>query len=207
MYRHVIWDFDGTLFDTYPSMTKAMQLALEMRGITEDAGDIYAQLKITTGHARRYFREKHSLGEDFDIDFARIRREIEVELCFPYPGVVKLLEDIVAAGGHNYICTHRDASTWKMLDRQNVRRLFRDCVTAEDGFALKPAPDSVNHLMEKYGMDRSETVMVGDRELDVKAGQNAGVCGCAYSDGTGSPIPCADVTAKDMDELRRILLG
>lgn len=207
MYTHVIWDFDGTLFDTYPSMTQAMIGALEMRGIKESTDEIYSHLKVTTGHAKKVYKEKYSLGDDFDADFLRIRTEIEVEVSFPYSGVRELLEDIVAAGGHNYICTHRGLSTWKMIDHYNMRDLFRDCITAEDGFAAKPAPDSVNHILEKYGIDKKDAVMVGDRELDVKAGQNAGICGCAYSDGTGTPIPCADVTAKDMDELRKILLG
>lgn len=207
MYRHVIWDFDGTLFDTYPSMTQAMVAALEMRGITEPAEEIYSHLKITTGHAKKVYKEKYGLGDDFDEDFARIRKEIEVDISFPYPGVVELLKDIISAGGHSYICTHRGKSTYDILDAQNMRSLFRDCVTADDGYALKPAPDSVTCILEKYAIDPADAIMVGDRELDVKAGQNAGICGCAYSDGSGVPIPCADVTAKDIDELRRILLG
>lgn len=207
MYRHVIWDFDGTLFDTYPSMTKAMQGALEMRGYSEPEEDIYSYLKVTTGHAKKIYKDKYSLGEDFDEDFKRIRQEIEVGISFPYPGVVELLRDIVAAGGYNYICTHRSISTYKFLEHHGLSELFRGCVTADDGFAPKPAPDSVKYILDKYGIDPADAVMVGDRELDVKAGQNAGICGCAYSDGTGTPIPCADVTARDMDELRRILLG
>lgn len=207
MYRHVIWDFDGTLFDTYPSMTSAMISALSMRGLSASEDEVYPLLKITTGHAKRFFKDKYGLGDDFDEDFARIRREIEVGMSFPYPGVVELLRDIVAAGGYSYICTHRSLSTYKFLEHHGLTGLFRGCVTADDGFALKPAPDSVEFLLDKYGIDPAEAIMVGDRELDVKAGQNAGICGCAYSDGSGAPIPCADVTARDMNELRGILLG
>jgi len=207
MYRFVIWDFDGTLFDTYPSMTRAMQLSLEKRGLSAPEDEIYSLLKVTTGHAKRFYKEKFSLGDDFDADFAAIRSEIEVEMSFPYPGVVKLLEDIVSSGGRSYICTHRGTSTFKFLEFHHISHLFDGCVTADDGFALKPAPDSVNYLIKKYAMDPAQAVMVGDRELDVKAGQNAGICGCAYSDGTGTPIECADVTARNMDELRKILLG
>ena len=28
MIKHIIWDFDGTLFDTYPAITRAFQQAL-----------------------------------------------------------------------------------------------------------------------------------------------------------------------------------
>ena len=34
LYRHFVWDFDGTLFDTYPRMTKSFQHALAARART-----------------------------------------------------------------------------------------------------------------------------------------------------------------------------
>ncbi|HAX98844.1 MAG TPA: phosphoglycolate phosphatase, partial [Candidatus Atribacteria bacterium] len=34
-YTEYIWDFDGTLFDTYPVMVKAFQRALRELGIEE----------------------------------------------------------------------------------------------------------------------------------------------------------------------------
>lgn len=33
MFKHMIWDFDGTLFDTYPVMTKAALMAIKKQGI------------------------------------------------------------------------------------------------------------------------------------------------------------------------------
>ncbi len=206
MFRHVIWDFDGTLFDTYPSMTKAMQMALARFGIDEEWDEIYAQLKISTGHAKRYFREKYSLGTDFEEAYNTIRPEIETPLCLPYEGIRELLEDIIKAGGKNYICTHRGATLTKILDYWKMSEFFEYSVTSENGFKSKPDPESVQHIIDKFGIDKTEAVMVGDRELDVLAGQNAGITGCAYSDGSGTPIPCADITAANMEELRALLL-
>ena len=37
-YRHLIWDFDGTLFDTYPRICRAYQKALADAGIAEEEG-------------------------------------------------------------------------------------------------------------------------------------------------------------------------
>ena len=37
MLKHVIWDFDGTLFDTYPFFMSALSRALKLRGIAADA--------------------------------------------------------------------------------------------------------------------------------------------------------------------------
>jgi phosphoglycolate phosphatase-like HAD superfamily hydrolase len=32
MFRNIIWDVDGTLFDTYPAIAKAFQVALNDLG-------------------------------------------------------------------------------------------------------------------------------------------------------------------------------
>jgi len=207
MFRHVIWDFDGTLFDTYPSMTKAMQLALQKHGHDVEWDEIYSQLKVTVGHAKKYFRDKFGLGEDFEEDYNSIRVQIEGDMCIPYDGIPELLADIIKAGGKNYICTHRGKTLQGILECRHMEHLFEYSVTSEHGFKLKPDPESVNYLIDKYDMLRSEAVMVGDRELDVLAGQNAGITGCAYSDGSGKPIPCADITAASVAELRKLLLG
>lgn len=207
MFKHVIWDFDGTLFDTYPSMTKAVQLALEKYGHIEPWDEIYSLLKVSVGHALNHYRAKFSLDDDFDAEYRRIRTEIEGPMCLPYEGIRELLADIITAGGKNYICTHRGATLHGILECQGMSDLFEYSVTSEHGFKSKPDPESVTYLIEKFNMDKSETVMVGDRELDVRAGQNAGVAGCAYSDGSGTPIPCADITAASVSELRKLLLG
>ena len=39
--RNYIWDFDGTLFDTYPAMVDGAQQALKDFGINMDKKEIY----------------------------------------------------------------------------------------------------------------------------------------------------------------------
>ena len=63
------------------------------------------------------------------------------------------------------------------------------------------------HLMEKYAMNPEESIMIGDRALDVQAGLNAGIAGLAYLDGTGPAFQCPGMLlARSVGELREILL-
>ena len=62
-----------------------------------------------------------------------------------------------------------------------MTELFDYCVTSENNFAAKPSPEAMNHIVEVNGLDRNETVMIGDREIDVLAGKNAGTYGCLYT--------------------------
>ncbi len=51
MYKNIIWDFDGTLFDTYPSITRALQGACGEMGIDIGFADAYALAKTAIGQA------------------------------------------------------------------------------------------------------------------------------------------------------------
>ena len=39
----------------------------------------------------------------------------------------------------------------------------------------KPSPKMLNDLIEKYNIDRSMSIMIGDKDSDVQAGKNAGI--------------------------------
>ena len=43
--KNYIWDFDGTLFDTYPAMVDGAQQALKDFGINMDKKEIYFKMK------------------------------------------------------------------------------------------------------------------------------------------------------------------
>ncbi len=207
MFAHVIWDFDGTLFDTYPSMVDALAYALEKRGDLADKSEILSLFKISAGVALSHYGEKYECGEDFLADYRARRRAIELDASKPYPDAAALLREITARGGYNYIFTHRGDTLFPMLERHGIRPLFRECITARSGFPRKPDPAGLLYLLQKYAIPQCEALMVGDRLLDIRSGQAAGIATCDYWDGTGPRVDDADYVAKDFSEMRTILFG
>lgn len=59
---------------------------------------------------------------------------------------------------------------------------FSDFITSQQGFERKPSPDAINYLINKYDMIHSETIMIGDRDLDLLAAKNAGISACYFTD-------------------------
>ena len=177
--RHFIWDFDGTLFDTYPIIIGQMQTALGEFGHTIDSLELMEQLLQTVGVALEYCAEK------FSIDYTQLSDAYSVlhtqtallPVAAPMESVEAVLEAVVARGGKNLIFTHRDLpSTQAYLDKYGFSHYFADIVGADTpGFAWKPAPDSIEYLLETQGLDPGETAMVGDREIDLASGRAAGV--------------------------------
>jgi phosphoglycolate phosphatase-like HAD superfamily hydrolase len=207
MYGHVIWDFDGTLFDTYPSMVGALAYALEKRGHAVDEAEILSLMKVSAGVALSSYMEKYGYGDDFLAEYRARRRAIELDASRPYPGAAALLGEIVARGGYNYILTHRGDTLFPMLERHGLLPLFRECLTARSGFPRKPDPAGICYLIEKYDMPTGGALMVGDRELDILSGKGAGIATCDYWDGSGPRVDAADFVARDFGELRKVILG
>lgn len=109
----------------------------------------------------------------------------------PLPGIPEALKALKARGARHYLVTHRDALARESLRCQGLAPLFTDMITAEDGFPRKPAPDSLLHLVQRYGLDPARCVMIGDRPLDVEAGWNAGMLGCFLDpEGRFADHPC-----------------
>ncbi len=206
MYEHVIWDFDGTLYDTYPSMVGAVAYALQKRGKEDDEAEILSLFKVSANVALGHYMQKYGFGEDFLADYRARRRQIELDACAPYPEAPALLSEIVARGGHNYIFTHRGDTLFPMLARSGLDPLFRECVTSRSGFPRKPDPAGLDYLIQKYAIPAGAALMVGDRELDILAGRDAGIATCDYWDGSGPRVDAADFVARDFGELRRIIL-
>lgn len=60
---------------------------------------------------------------------------------------------------------------------------FADFITSVQGFERKPSPDGINYLINKYNIIHSEAIMIGDRDLDLLSGKNAGISACYFTEG------------------------
>ena len=54
-FRHWFWDFDGTLFNTYPRICRAFQKSLADAGIFEEISAIYPIIKQSLNTAAESF--------------------------------------------------------------------------------------------------------------------------------------------------------
>ena len=199
--KNFVWDFDGMLFDTYPHTVAAFCECCRRFGIPAEKGEVYALMKVTIRHALRHY--------GFDEAMTAAFYEIENDLSFPprgvpYPHVPAVLREIAAAGGKNYLYTHRDAVALQYLELYGLKNLFSGFITAEDGYPLKPAPDALSALTARCGMLKEETLMLGDRDIDIGAGVNAGVRTLLYDDEGRYPLPLGeDVKCTDGESLMR----
>ena len=173
----LIWDFDGTLFDTYPLMARCLQRALLDEGVPADLAEIRRQMAVSLGTAFAHF----SAGEAVIARYKRYVEQSGPRAVAPFPGAEDVCARVVQQGGHNHLFTHRGASARWYLRESGLDRWFTCVVTDEDRLPRKPAPDGVLRILERSGQPRESFVMIGDREIDILAAHAAGIRACRFA--------------------------
>lgn len=205
MIRDIIWDFDGTLFDTYPSTVEAFSKALRENGIEEIKDNILNYLKISEGCAVSHFKDKYGLGEVFTNSFKQHKKNIGPEAAKPFPFAVEVCKRIVELGGRNYILTHRGASTIKILEHHGMLEYFQEVITKHNGFKRKPDPEGFLYLIDKYKINKSYALVVGDRDYEILGGKAAGIKVCLYNTNNIESTAAPDLYIDSLSELFEII--
>ncbi|MCL2108078.1 MAG: HAD hydrolase-like protein [Oscillospiraceae bacterium] len=206
-FKHFIWDFDGTLFDTYPHIARTFQICLKKEYlVSENISDIEREMRVSLQHAYDHYTEKYDLDAHFISRFNDMRVLQENANSLPFINSHMTCKFIYQQGLFNYLCTHRDKSAESMLQKYGFRELFTELVTEENGFPRKPAPDGLNYLINKYNMNRAEVLCIGDRALDLESARAAGVKFCLFTEKIGDTVNSeADFAVQNFSDLYYII--
>jgi len=201
MIRNIIWDVDGTLFDTYPAISKAFKLAVNDLGGDAPLDSILESARISLSYcvadlADRCHLQKENIARKFDDYYGQIQPEAQP----PFPGVIKICQYICSRGGKNVIVSHRGSKgVSELLGAHHMGAYFSGWITRDDGYPKKPNPAAFEAIIKLYHLIEEETMTVGDRDIDILAGQAAGVLTCLFDPGNGEST--SDLTIISFEDL------
>ena len=187
MIQTVLFDFDGTLFDTGEGILRSVQYALEGFGIHET--DTARLRKFVGPPLLDSFSELYAMTpEQAQAAVARYRERylpVGIYECTLYPGIPELLERLRAHGFRVAVATGKPTPmACSILQRFDLERLF-DCVIGceYDGTRSTKAEVVVAALAETH-TPPEDALMVGDRKYDVTGAAACGVpcIGVYYGD-------------------------
>ena len=213
MFDCILFDFDGTVFDTVEGITKSVRYALNKVGLD-------AELESLRCFAGPPLADKfmevcgfdRAAAEQAVRDYRERYRPIGMNECCVFPGIKELLEKLRAAGKTVGIATSKPQElAEELLRRENMLGLFQViCGSRPDG------NDSakwqvVQRAMELCGAVKENTILVGDTKYDVAGAHKVGIAcvGVRYGYAAEGELEAAgaDAIVEDLPELESFLLG
>jgi phosphoglycolate phosphatase len=205
----VVFDLDGTLVDTAPDLTNALNDVLIRRGYAPIPA---ATVRSAVGLGARAMIEEglRQVGVAGDIEpmLAEFLQHYDANIAVesrPFPGALASLETLKARGATLAVCTNkREYLARKLLAQLRLDGYF-EAIAGRDSFAVaKPHPGHLTETIALAGGEPSRAIMVGDSEVDVLAAKAASIPVIMVSFGY-APVPfdglSPDAVIDHFDEL------
>ncbi|MDR2450255.1 MAG: HAD-IA family hydrolase [Candidatus Accumulibacter sp.] len=205
-FELLVFDWDGTLFDSTRHIARALQSACRDLGLPEPSdGDARQVIGLELSRALRHaVPDLHeeclpSLAARYRHHYLAAERDIRL-----FPGIRELIGTLHAAGLRLAVATGKSRSG---LERALASSGLGPCLAASrcaDDCPSKPHPRMLEELMEELAVPGERTLMIGDTTHDIQMAANAGVAGLAVSYGAHAretlvrcaPLACVDDVAQ-----------
>lgn len=182
MIKACIFDLDGTLTDTIESLTYSVGETLKEMGLPVITRE---QCQSFVGNGARYLMDK-ALRAAGDEDASRIEEAMEVygrvfdENCTyhvaPYEGIENMLSELRKKGVRLAVLSNKPhKQTVKVTEEIFGKETFDAAQGQQEKIPRKPAPQGIYAIVEKFGILKEECLYIGDSEVDIATGKNAGV--------------------------------
>lgn len=209
----IVFDWDGTLFDSTALIVRCMQAAAADIGIEPPTRDRAAYvigmgLIEALNHALPGLDPSRypELGQRYRHHYFASAHEVTL-----FDGVPQLLQDLKAR--HHWLAVATGKSRRGLdeaLAAVDMKALFDGTRTADET-AGKPDPRMLLELMREFGADPERTLMIGDTTHDLQLARNAGCPAVAVTYGAHAHESLMDfeplLVAHDVPTLRDWLLA
>lgn len=179
MYKAVLFDMDGTVLDTLGDLTDAVNHSLRRFGMpgrsSEEVKSYLGQgplhlisCAVPEGTGQETVREVLEYYEPYYDSHCQIKTA-------PYPGIMELMTELKSRGLKLAVISNKQEPAVKALAKRHFSGLLELAVGTNDKIRCKPDPSAVLSAMEQMGLEKSETVYVGDMDIDMNTAKNAGI--------------------------------
>ncbi|MGN0558484.1 MAG: HAD family hydrolase [Acutalibacteraceae bacterium] len=205
MYQNYLFDLYGTLIDINtdeqsPELWEKLALLYGYKGAIYTGKEIHEEYVRLVQVEKQNVRKAHSDFTEIDILIDNVFKKLftqkkvratkkDIEFiaaafrCYStkyirlYDGVVDLLETLKAKGKKVYLLSNAQRSfTLNEMVMLNIVKYFDGIYISSDKLVSKPDTKYFDMLIDEYGLDKSQTVMIGNDYIsDIQGAYNAGI--------------------------------
>lgn len=201
MKRCVIFDVDGTIFDTGDGIRDCARDALAKLGVADFPEE---KLNLFIGPSLFYsFNTIVGLNEDAamrGVELYRARyKTVGIDMSRPYSGIAELLDKLIREGFILTIASSKPVTMVEyLLNKYDLRKYFKVVVAADFG----TVSSDKSEFIAKASLGE-KNVMVGDTHFDIDGAHKAGIkaIAAAYGFGARDTLSAAEFIANSPAEV------
>jgi phosphoglycolate phosphatase len=207
----VLFDFDGTLGDSYPAITASVNHVRSLHGLPP-LGE--SEVRRHVGRGAPYLLEHTVPVGSVEANAAAYRAHHPSVLRSGtrlMPGAAEALRTLHERGLRLGICSNKPVEfTKELLAYFGVASYVDVALGPEDVARSKPAPDMLREALSRLRLTAAEALYVGDMVVDIQTARAAGVAVWVVPTGSDELATLRqarpDRLLQDLDELRRLLI-
>lgn len=215
MYQTILFDLDGTLTDSGPGITNSVAYALEKFGITvEDRTTLnpFVGPPLLESFAK-YFGFSEERGREALGYYREYYQEKGIFENSVYEGIRGLLRELKKAGKTVVLATSKpEVFAVQIMEHFQLAEYFDVIAGASFDETRVEKSDVIRYALSRLdSVEEKKTVMVGDRENDVRGARENGLpcIGVLYGYGSREELETAGAAciAESVQELGELLAG
>ena len=181
MIKTILFDLDGTLLNTIDDLTDAGNWVCTQHGWPTFTVEEYKHFvgngipKLVERFSPETARTPEQLAATLAEFSARYDAHKE-DKTRPYPGTPELLTALQAEGIQMAVFSNKaDEFCGKIVEHYFGKGKFDVIRGSRKGVPTKPDPTGVYTLMDDLHADKETTLFIGDSDVDIRTGHNAGL--------------------------------
>ena len=187
MIKLLIFDLDGTLVDTLPSIHHAMQLAMGHYGVREPTPE---ETAAALGSGARqllarlipeeYANNEDKLDEILDY-YSKMYDSTYLEADHCYDGMKESVVELKKRGYTIAVLSNKVDHCVVNMVNQLFEKGIVSLARGQTELPTKPDPTVPLMMARELGFDSAEIAFIGDSDVDVQTAKNAGMMSVACS--------------------------
>ncbi|MCR9192953.1 MAG: HAD-IA family hydrolase [Gammaproteobacteria bacterium] len=171
--KHLIFDFDGTLVDSFETAIKIFNILSQEFHVRQiEATDMEALRAI---EAKDMLKKLHFPMYKLPFILYRAKKLAQKEMAFlkPFPGMPEVIKTLHQSGFHlGIVSSNSVENVQSWLDQHDILNCFDFVQTASQYFRKEKA---LLKAIKKFQLDKDHLCYIGDETRDIEAAQRSGI--------------------------------
>jgi len=176
-YKHIIWDWNGTLLDDAWLFVDVMNTVLKQRNMKPITTKQYRKIfgfPVRDYYLKLGFDLENEPFEESGMEFIREFEKRKYEANF-HKDALKVLKILTVAGiTHSVLSAQQQATLDSVVDHYGVRSNFMRIIGLSDHHAFSKV-ENAYRLMSELHFNANEVLMIGDTDHDHEVAESIGV--------------------------------